>query len=115
MVYRSSTVGPTKRSAWSLTMICLSVGLTQFSKLIENGKWWNLFDVRTLELSKPCSGFTSSYEALKSIISVIYVAPGSFDLQRSACETRTTAIYLQVKTERLTDQTEDEESKSLIH
>ena len=38
------------------------------------------------------NGFTSSYEALKSVISIIfdYVASGSFDLQR--CETRTTTI-----------------------
>ena len=64
----------------SVIMTCLSVGLTQFSKLTENAKWWNLFHVRRLELSEPCNEFISSYEALKKVISVIYMAPVSFDL-----------------------------------
>ena len=55
-----------------------------------------------------CKWFILSYEALKSLISVIFahMAPDrSFDLQ--GCETRMTAICLKVNTGRQTNQAED--------
>ena len=75
-------------------MICMSVG-TQFSKLIENGKQRAVKCLNIGTIKTHANGFTSSYEALKSLLSITFahVAPDrSFDLQ--GCETRTTAICL---------------------
>ena len=67
-----------------------------------------------MELSKLGNGFISSYEAFKSVISVIYVTPGSFDLQRCPCETRTTELCLRANLGRFIDQAEDEKEQ-VIH